>query len=180
MGSVRDSEDIEIFLNAYMHRQLCMLQKEVPGAIAIDELPLARIKRIMKQDSCDPQPRMISADAIPLMAYASQIFVGCLTSLAWQLSTAPSKRNTLQAKDLKAAIAASSHFDFLIDVVDLFDQQALEQQKASEQEKSNAAGDSWSQGTIPSASQPRSQQAGMQLPAVDECSLAEFLADQLY
>ena len=169
MAAIRDSEDIEVFLNAYMNRKLCLLQRRVPGAIAIDELPLARIKRIMKQDSCDPQPRMISADAVPLMAYISQIFVGCLTSLAWQLSTAQSKRNTLQAKDLKAAIAASSHFDFLIDVVDLFDQQMMDQQKPNEQVKRSSPGDAWP------------QQAGLQLrQAVDDCTLAEFLADQLY
>ena len=125
---LRNSKQVEALLAAYQTRQLVAVTKRTPGAIAIDELPLARIKRIMKQDSCDPHPRMISADTIPLMAYAAQLFIGSLTSLAWQLSTAPAKRNTLQVKDLKAVIHASSRFDFLIDVLDMFDQQAMNQQ----------------------------------------------------
>jgi len=95
-------------------------------------LPLARIKRIMKQDSSDPQPRQVSADTIPFMAFSSQLFIACLTNMAWRLSTTQSKRNTLQVKDLKNAILASSHWDFLIDVVDKFDD---EMGRADEQQR---------------------------------------------
>lgn len=119
----KDSPTIEAMLAAYNTHQLIAVTNRVPGAIAIEALPLARIKRIMKQDSCDPHPRMISADATPLMAYAAQLFIGSITSLAWQLSTSHAKRNTLQVKDLKAVVQASSRFDFLIDIMDIFDLQ---------------------------------------------------------
>ena len=117
----RDSPSLEAMLAAYNTHQLIAVTNNVEGAIALEMLPLARIKRIMKQDSCDPHPRMISAEAIPNMAYAAQLFIGSLTSLAWQLSTGPNKRNTLQAKDLRAVVRASSRFDFLIDVLDMVD-----------------------------------------------------------
>ena len=80
-----------------------------------DELPLARIKRIMKQDSCDSRPRMVSADAIPLMTYATQLFIELIAKLAWLHGTKPQMRNTLQAKDLVAAVNNSIMFDFLLD-----------------------------------------------------------------
>lgn len=76
----------------------------------------------MKQDACDPQPRMISEEAVPFLAYATQLFIGSLTYLAWNLSTVRGKRNTLQVKDLQAAILSSPHFDFLIDVVDTYEE----------------------------------------------------------
>ena len=95
-----------------------------PSSIRMDELPHARIKRIMKQDACDPHPRMISADAVPFIAFASQCFIGAITKLAWEESTQKNKRNTLQVKDLKTAVHASSRFDFLIDVLDQFDAEA--------------------------------------------------------
>ena len=65
---------------------------------------------------------MISADAVPFMAFATKLFIGALTTLAWKLSTQRSKRNTLQVKDLKEAVASSSKFDFLIDTIDSFDE----------------------------------------------------------
>ena len=126
---VKDSPTIEAMLAAYNTHQLIAITNHVPGAIAIEALPLARIKRIMKQDSCDPHPRMISADATPLMAYAAQIFIGSITSLAWQLSTTKAKRNTLQVKDLQAVVKASSRFDFLIDILDIFNEQQNQQEQ---------------------------------------------------
>jgi len=120
---VRNTEEVNKLLERYFaYRRALAVQN--PKAIKVDELPLARIKRIMKQDSCDPHPRMISAGAVPFMAFAAQNFIGCITDLAWEISTKKCKRNTLQVKDLKAAVYASSHFDFLIDVIDAFDEQA--------------------------------------------------------
>ena len=76
----------------------------------------------MKMESCDPSPRQISADVLPLMAYAGKLFVGLLTTLAWQ-NTLYEKRNTLQCKDIKAAILSSKIFDYQIDVIDRFDRE---------------------------------------------------------
>ena len=100
---------------SYFARSLHKVISEKQNVVLTEELPLARIKRIMKQDSCEPFPRMISADAVPFMAFAAKLFIGALTTLAWKLSTQRSKRNTLQLKDLKEAASSSSKFDFLID-----------------------------------------------------------------
>ena len=94
----------------------------------LGQVPLARVKRIMKQDSCDPRPRQVSADTVPFIAYAAKLFIALMTKLAWQLSTQRGRRNTLQVKDIRAAVYASSHFDFLVDVVDLFDEQQQQRQ----------------------------------------------------
>ena len=110
--------DVDALIASYFARSLHTVTSEAPGAFETEELPLARIKRIMKQDSCDPFPRMISADAVPFMAFAVKLFIGVLTTLAWKTSTQRSKRNTLQLKDLKGAAASSSKFDFLIDTID--------------------------------------------------------------
>ena len=58
---------------------------------------------------------------MPFLAYAAQVFIGLMARVAWQLSTQRAKRNTLQLKDLKAAVYASSQFDFLFDVIDAFE-----------------------------------------------------------
>ena len=94
-SQVRDTT-AEALLAAYNTRQLLAVTSRVPKAVAIDELPLARIKRIMKQDSCDPRPRMVNAKAVHIVAYACQLFIGCVTHLAWNISTQCAKRNTLQ------------------------------------------------------------------------------------
>ena len=120
-GASRKSPQTEALLAAYNTRQLLNLTNNVPGTIKIDSLPLARVKRIMKQDACYPQPRMISADAVPLMAYCAQLAIGSHSALAWQTSTVPSGRNTLQVADLKAVIKSNDRYDFLVDVLDIFD-----------------------------------------------------------
>ena len=129
---LRDTDEVQALIAEYFARQLLTLTKDPSRAICIDELPLARIKRIMKQDSCEPHPRQVSADTVPFVAYAAQLFIGNLTSLAWKLSTQRAKRNTLQVKDLKVAVLASSQHDFLIDTIDLFDAQQREQRLASQ------------------------------------------------
>ena len=89
-----------------------------------DELPLSRIKRIMKQDALQGAGRRMVAMNVPgFMALATKLFIGLMTQLAWECSTKPGARNTLQAKDLKAAVSKSKIFDFLIDVIDDFENQ---------------------------------------------------------
>ena len=81
------------------------------------DLPNVRIKRIMKQDSCEPNPRMVAADAIPLMAFATQVLIGEITVLAYELMVHKENRRTLQLRDVLAAVNSMGKFDFLIDVV---------------------------------------------------------------
>merc|ERR1719259_515744 len=77
------------------------------------ELPLARIKRIMKLDE---EVKMISSEAPALFSKAAQIFITELTLRAW-IHTEDSKRRTLQRNDIAMAITKFDQFDFLIDIV---------------------------------------------------------------
>lgn len=77
------------------------------------QLPLARIKKVMKTDE---DVRMISAEAPILFAKGCDIFITELTMRAW-IHAEENKRRTLQKSDIAAALAKSDMFDFLIDVV---------------------------------------------------------------
>lgn len=77
------------------------------------ELPLARIKKIMKLDE---DVKMISAEAPMLFAKAAEIFVSELSLRAW-FHTEENKRRTLQRNDIATAISKFDQFDFLIDIV---------------------------------------------------------------
>jgi len=77
------------------------------------ELPLARIKKIMKLDD---DVKMISAEVPILFAKAAEVFIHELTLRAW-IHTEESKRRTLQRNDVATAITKYEQFDFLIDIV---------------------------------------------------------------
>lgn len=77
------------------------------------ELPLARIKKIMKLDE---DVKMISAEAPVLFARAAEIFITELSLRAW-VHAEDNKRRTLQRNDIAMAITKYDQFDFLIDIV---------------------------------------------------------------
>ncbi|XP_038683164.1 nuclear transcription factor Y subunit C-1-like [Tripterygium wilfordii] len=77
------------------------------------QLPLARIKKIMKADE---DVRMISAEAPILFAKACELFILELTMRSW-LHAEENKRRTLQKNDIAAAITRTDIFDFLVDIV---------------------------------------------------------------
>ncbi|KAJ8554016.1 hypothetical protein K7X08_024694 [Anisodus acutangulus] len=77
------------------------------------QLPLARIKKIMKSDE---DVRMISAEAPILFAKACELFILELTIRSW-LHAEENKRRTLQKNDIAAAITRTDIFDFLVDIV---------------------------------------------------------------
>lgn len=72
-----------------------------PSSFKQQELPLARIKKIMKLDE---DVKMISAEAPMLFAKAAEIFIHELTMRAW-IHTEDNKRRTLQRNDIAMAIA---------------------------------------------------------------------------
>ena len=78
-----------------------------------NDLPLARIKRIMKSDE---DVRMISAEAPVLFAKACEMFILELTLRSWTYSE-NNKRRTLQKEDIREAIQRTDIFDFLVDVI---------------------------------------------------------------
>lgn len=77
------------------------------------QLPLARIKKVMK---ADPEVKMISAEAPILFAKGCDIFITELTMRAW-IHAEENKRRTLQRSDIASALTKSDMFDFLIDIV---------------------------------------------------------------
>ncbi|KAI9079509.1 hypothetical protein K1719_038591 [Acacia pycnantha] len=77
------------------------------------QLPLARIKKIMKADE---DVRMISAEAPILFAKACELFILELTIRSW-IHAEENKRRTLQKNDITAAITRTDIFDFLVDIV---------------------------------------------------------------
>lgn len=77
------------------------------------QLPLARIKKVMKTDE---DVKMISAEAPILFAKGCDVFITELTMRAW-IHAEENKRRTLQKSDIAAALTKSDMFDFLIDVV---------------------------------------------------------------
>ena len=74
-----------------------------------NDLPLARIKRIMKSDE---DVRMISAEAPVLFAKACEMFILELSIRSWGAAE-KCKRRTLQKEDVDAAIKNTDVFDFL-------------------------------------------------------------------
>jgi nuclear transcription factor Y gamma len=78
-----------------------------------NDLPLARIKRIMKSDE---DVRMISAEAPVLFAKACELFILDLSIRSWNYSQLH-KRRTLQKEDIREAIQKTDIFDFLVDVI---------------------------------------------------------------
>ena len=87
-------------------------QMEISG-LKHQELPLARIKKIMKLDE---DVKMISAEAPVLFSKAAEMFIHELTMRAW-IHTEDNKRRTLQRNDIAMAITKYDQFDFLIDIV---------------------------------------------------------------
>ncbi|KAK6279808.1 hypothetical protein POUND7_020075 [Theobroma cacao] len=94
------------------------------------QLPLARIKRIMKSDK---DVKMISADAPVLFSKACELFILELTLRAW-LETEEGKRRTLQRSDIARAIRQEEALDFLVDVVPLINQKDDDVKFAEENE----------------------------------------------
>lgn len=74
-----------------------------------NDLPLARIKRIMKSDE---DVRMISAEAPVLFAKACEIFVLELAVRSWG-AAGKNKRKVISKEDVETAIKTTDFFDFL-------------------------------------------------------------------
>lgn len=77
------------------------------------QLPLARIKKIMKSDE---DVRMISAEAPVLFAKACELFILELSLKAWMHAEAH-KRRTLGKADFVAVVQRTETLDFLRDVI---------------------------------------------------------------
>ena len=99
-------------LRTYWQQMILHLENDTHD-YKIHQLPLARIKKVMK---ADPEVKMISAEAPILFAKGCDIFITELTMRAW-IHAEENKRRTLQRSDIASALAKSDMFDFLIDIV---------------------------------------------------------------
>ncbi|KAK4435303.1 Nuclear transcription factor Y subunit C-2 [Sesamum alatum] len=77
-------------------------------------LPLARIKKIMKNSS--EEVKMISGEAPIVFSKACELFIEELTKRAWAM-TLQGKRRTMQREDVASAVITTDLFDFLITLV---------------------------------------------------------------
>ncbi|XP_048849353.1 nuclear transcription factor Y subunit gamma isoform X3 [Brienomyrus brachyistius] len=107
------SSDAQQSLQSFWPRVMDEIRNLTVKDFRVQELPLARIKKIMKLDE---DVKMISAEAPVLFAKAAQIFITELTLRAW-IHTEDNKRRTLQRNDIAMAITKFDQFDFLIDIV---------------------------------------------------------------
>ncbi|KAI8916059.1 CCAAT binding transcription factor component [Gorgonomyces haynaldii] len=73
------------------------------------QLPLARIKKIMKSDE-DVKNMMISGEVPILFSKACEIFILELTLRSW-IQTEENKRRTLQKMDVSSAVSKSDMYD---------------------------------------------------------------------
>mmetsp|Transcript_12799 Transcript_12799/g.16020 ORF Transcript_12799/g.16020 Transcript_12799/m.16020 type:complete len:169 (-) Transcript_12799:1240-1746(-) len=85
------------------------------------ELPLARIKKIMKiEDEVEARLGhrncMVSSDTPLVFAKACEIFIMEITERAWNV-TIENKRRTLQKCDIIEAAGSNDIYDFLIDII---------------------------------------------------------------
>ncbi|KAF7823578.1 Nuclear transcription factor Y subunit C-2 [Senna tora] len=91
---------------------------EIQNAEAIrgqNQLPLARIKRIMMSDS---DVKMISAETPILLSKACEMFIQEMSLRAW-MRTDENKRRTIQHHDVAESIHEIKLYDFLTDVIPL-------------------------------------------------------------
>uniref|UniRef100_A0A914Z1F8 Transcription factor CBF/NF-Y/archaeal histone domain-containing protein n=1 Tax=Panagrolaimus superbus TaxID=310955 RepID=A0A914Z1F8_9BILA len=79
------------------------------------ELPLARIKKIMRLDE-NAEHQMISSEAPMLLSTAAEYLIEEMTLRAW-IHTEQNRRKTIQKSDVAAAVAGNEVFDFLIDII---------------------------------------------------------------
>lgn len=106
-------EDIEMTLNQLIQNHSAEIKRMPPNELKNHQLPLARVKKIMKTDE---DVKMISSETPVLFAKACELFILEITRRSW-VYTEENKRRTLQKSDIADAIMHTAIFDFLEDVV---------------------------------------------------------------
>jgi histone H3/H4 len=86
----------------------------ISGRTGPHSLPLARIKKIMKNSSEDV--KMISGVAPIVFSKACELFIEELTRRSWIMAI-DGKRRTLNKEDVASAVIATDIFAFLITLV---------------------------------------------------------------
>ncbi|KAG0274576.1 hypothetical protein BGZ95_009647 [Linnemannia exigua] len=82
-------------------------------AQGVTQLPVARVKRIIKEDK---DVQMVSNDAVFLISLATELFLESFTTKAFNLAKIE-KRKTVSYKDLATAVTQHDSLEFLQDVI---------------------------------------------------------------
>ncbi|KAF9142568.1 hypothetical protein BG015_000750 [Linnemannia schmuckeri] len=82
-------------------------------AQGVTQLPVARVKRIIKEDK---DVQMVSNDAVFLISLATELFLESFTAKAFNLAKIE-KRKTVSYKDLATAVTQHDSLEFLQDVI---------------------------------------------------------------
>ncbi|KAH8821588.1 histone-fold-containing protein [Xylogone sp. PMI_703] len=143
-------------LTTYWQQTITHLESDTHD-YKLHQLPLARIKKVMK---ADPEVKMISAEAPILFAKGCDIFITELTMRAW-IHAEENKRRTLQRSDIASALAKSDMFDFLIDIVPR-EEAASHAKRASAPSAQGVAGASAGPAQLPAQHANMQQQQGHQ------------------
>ncbi|KAF9121798.1 hypothetical protein BGW39_010241 [Mortierella sp. 14UC] len=107
-------------------------------AQGVTQLPVARVKRIIKEDK---DVQMVSNDAVFLISLATELFLESFTTKAFNLAKIE-KRKTVSYKDLATAVTQHDSLEFLQDVIPktMTLTTAIEKQRAA-QEKAEMGDD---------------------------------------
>ena len=107
------NEELEQELDNLVMSQREEIKTLGPNEFKNHQLPLARVKKIMKTDE---DLKMISSETPALFAKACELFIIEITRRAW-VHTDENKRRTLQKSDVADCIQNTIIFDFLVDVI---------------------------------------------------------------
>ncbi|KAF9905127.1 hypothetical protein EC991_002013 [Linnemannia zychae] len=101
-------------------------------AQGVTQLPVARVKRIIKEDK---DVQMVSNDAVFLISLATELFLESFATKAFNLAKIE-KRKTVSYKDLATAVTQHDSLEFLQDVVPktMTLTAAIEKQRAAQEE----------------------------------------------
>ncbi|VTZ70016.1 oocyst rupture protein 2, putative [Plasmodium chabaudi chabaudi] len=124
-------------MNTFWKNQLDDIINISPEELKTHQLPISRIKKIMKEDEKIKNSQMISADTPVLLAKACELFIMEFTRYAWQY-TEENKRRTLQRQDVIAAACRKDIFDFLIDLISIEDRIKYTNLNCKENSKKNS------------------------------------------
>ncbi|CAG9326688.1 unnamed protein product [Blepharisma stoltei] len=104
---------LEVSVNKLIKSQLDEIVTSDLSKLNHHEIPLARVKKIMKADE---DVKMINAETPAIFGKACELFIIELTHRAW-VHTEESKRRTLQRSDIIMCIFKTDIFDFMQEII---------------------------------------------------------------
>jgi len=79
----------------------------------VSQLPISKIKRIMKMD---PETKLIQNDSVLLVAFAAELFIKALSTASARVAV-KNKRKTIKKEDIETCVRNLDYFEFLEDML---------------------------------------------------------------